>query len=406
MIKKSIDGVGIPLDIGATVKCRWRDGQMYPIRVIERRAGPGGKEAQEEYEYYVHYEQFNRRLDTWVTIADMDLSTAEQDEDGKKKRKAEHEHDEEHAEFDPNALREHEEVTKVRNILKVELGRHEMDTWYFSPFPPEYTTCKKLFFCEFTLNFFKRKEQLQRHLRKTEMYHPPGDEIYRSESRGKTAAFFEIDGKKEKIFCQNLCYLAKLFLDHKTLYFDVEPFLFYVLTELDPETNRHVAVGYFSKEKASLEEYNLACILTLPPYQRRGYGSLLISMSYELSRREGKVGTPERPLSDLGLVSYRSYWCRVVLKELRRHKASLSLKDLSAATGFREADVASALTSLNLLKYWKGQHIVSATPKIVEDHLKSFGGANALFAVNPEWVRWEPPAAANPPANRKGGGDR
>ena len=62
MIKKSIDGVGIPLDIGATVKCRWRDGQMYPIRVIERRAGPGGKEAQEEYEYYVHYEQFNHRI--------------------------------------------------------------------------------------------------------------------------------------------------------------------------------------------------------------------------------------------------------------------------------------------------------------------------------------------------------
>ena len=66
--------------------------------------------------------------------------------------------------------------------------------------------------CEFTLNFFKRKEQLQRHLRKNEMYHPPGDEIYRNESRGKTTAFFEIDGKKEKMFCQNLCYLAKLFL--------------------------------------------------------------------------------------------------------------------------------------------------------------------------------------------------
>jgi histone acetyltransferase MYST1 len=118
------------------------------------------------------------------------------------------------------------------------------------------------------------------------------------------------------------------------------------------------------------------------------------------------VGTPERPLSDLGLVSYRSYWCRVVLAELRRHKASLSLKDLSSATGFREADVASALTSLNLLKYWKGQHIVSATPKIVDDHLRSFGGPDALFAVNPEWVRWEPPAAAPAPANRKGGGDR
>ena len=38
------------------------------------------------------------------------------------------------------------------------------------------------------------------------------------------------------MYCQNLCLLAKLFLDHKTLYFDVEPFLFYVLTERDPET--------------------------------------------------------------------------------------------------------------------------------------------------------------------------
>ena len=285
--------------------------------------------------------------------------------------------------------------------------------------PPPHVECDKLFVCERCLKYVRKRSTLARHEAKCEARHPPGKMIYEHKRSRRTEAgpgsrelvgadlaFWEIDGAKMKVYCQNLCLLAKLFLDHKTLYFDVEPFLFYVLTERDPETDTHVAVGYFSKEKASLEEYNLACILTLPPYQRRGYGSLLISMSYELSRREGKVGTPERPLSDLGLVSYRSYWCRVVLAELRRHKASLSLKDLSAATGFREADVASALTSLNLLKYWKGQHIVSATPKIVDDHLRSFGGPEALFAVNPEWVRWEPPAAAPAPANRKGGGDR
>lgn len=37
----------------------------------------------------------------------------------------------------------------------------------------------------------------------------------------------------EQIYCQNLCLLAKLFLDHKTLYYDVEPFLFYVLTGIE-----------------------------------------------------------------------------------------------------------------------------------------------------------------------------
>lgn len=47
------------------------------------------------------------------------------------------------------------------------------------------------------------------------------------------------------MYCQNLCLLAKLFLDHKTLYFDVEPFLFYVLCEVD-KVGAHL-VGYFSK---------------------------------------------------------------------------------------------------------------------------------------------------------------
>lgn len=35
----------------------------------------------------------------------------------------------------------------------------------------------------------------------------------------------------------------------------------------------------FVQEKESTEDYNVACILTLPPYQRRGYGKLLIEFS-------------------------------------------------------------------------------------------------------------------------------
>lgn len=77
------------------------------------------------------------------------------------------------------------------------------------------------------------------------MRHPPGNEIYRDNS----ISFFEIDGRKNKVYAQNLCLLAKLFLDHKTLYYDTDPFLFYVMTEQD---NRgfHI-VGYFSKVRSN-----------------------------------------------------------------------------------------------------------------------------------------------------------
>ena len=33
------------------------------------------------------------------------------------------------------------------------------------------------------------------------------------------------------------------------------------------------------QEKVSYDDYNLACIVVLPPYQKKGYGMLLIEFS-------------------------------------------------------------------------------------------------------------------------------
>ncbi|MEW5308481.1 MAG: hypothetical protein WDW38_000438 [Sanguina aurantia] len=387
-----IDGVQLPLEVGMKAKCKWRDGLYRLARVVDRREGQESRDPS-KWKYYVHYYGFNRRLDEWVSLEQLDLNTVEVEPaveigpDGKplKKRKPtaeEHDSDSEHAEFDAQELRVHEENTKVKNIETIELGRHCMDTWYYSPFPPEYNYCKKLYFCEFSLHFFMRRSQMLRHLAKCRIKNPPGDEIYRNGN----VCMFEVDGKKEKHYCQNLAYLAKLFLDHKTLYYDVDLFLFYILCEID-ERGAHI-VGYFSKEKASDDGYNLACILTLPAYQRKGYGKFLISMSYELSKLEQKVGTPERPLSDLGKVSYEGYWTRALLLLLKDSDGTVSIRDLSTMTAIKVDDILGTLNRLQLIQYQKGQHVICAAPKLVDKHLKAAGSAGLV--VDPNRIIWTP----------------
>ncbi|XP_055114224.1 histone acetyltransferase KAT5 isoform X4 [Symphalangus syndactylus] len=244
-------------------------------------------------------------------------------------------------------------VTRMKNIECIELGRHRLKPWYFSPYPQELTTLPVLYLCEFCLKYGRSLKCLQRHLTKCDLRHPPGNEIYRK----GTISFFEIDGRKNKSYSQNLCLLAKCFLDHKTLYYDTDPFLFYVMTEYDCK-GFHI-VGYFSKEKESTEDYNVACILTLPPYQRRGYGKLLIEFSYELSKVEGKTGTPEKPLSDLGLLSYRSYWSQTILEILMGLKSEsgerpqITINEISEITSIKKEDVISTLQYLNLINYYK-----------------------------------------------------
>lgn len=241
------------------------------------------------------------------------------------------------------------------------------------------------------MKYSKSKAVLDRHQEKCTWRHPPGTEIYRRDD----ISVFEVDGNVNKLYCQNLCLLAKLFLDHKTLYYDVEPFLFYVMTRNDRK-GCHL-VGYFSKEKHCAQKYNVSCIMTMPQYQRQGFGRFLIDFSYLLSREEGQPGTPEKPLSDLGRVSYHAYWKSVVLEYLYKNRGNpIIIQDIANQTGLYVPDIALAFQLLHFVRCvkrdgdFKYQILFQINwDKVDEHHEKMIRQKNRIY-IDPECLRWTP----------------
>lgn len=273
-------------------------------------------------------------------------------------------------------------------IEYIEFGQHQIDIWYAAPYPEEYSRNKALFICEFCLKYMESDIVAWRHKSKCPWKHPPGDEIYRYGN----IMVYEVDGRKNPLYCQNLCLLAKLFLGSKTLYYDVEPFLFYVMTEHD-EYGCHF-VGYFSKEKRPSSLNNVSCILVLPIHQRKGYGHLLIDFSYLLTRVEKKTGSPEKPLSDMGLVSYRNYWRLVLCYYLRDFKPGdriPSIKEISDDMGLTPDDVISALDALGAMV--RDPSTGTYAMKLKTDYYREVirhHEAKGYATLNPKGLVWTP----------------
>ncbi|KAH3681568.1 hypothetical protein WICPIJ_007442 [Wickerhamomyces pijperi] len=285
-----------------------------------------------------------------------------------------------------------DEYNHESNLKYIQIRNYRIETWYTAPFPEQFNSVPILYICENCLEYMDSKRVLKGHQAKCRVRAPPGLEIYREGLN----SIFEVDGLRNSSYCRNLCLIAKLFLNSKTLFYDVDPFMFYVLTEYDPAKQKHHFVGYFSKEKVNNNNYNVSCILTLPIYQRKGYGNLLIDFSYLLSQREYKSGTPEKPLSDLGAVSYRNYW-KVKMAYLLRRLAttkqpkSITTIQLCKLTGMIENDVIVGLEQCQALlrDFTNGQYLIFYNRPVIEVIIMKWESKN-YTTLNPKSLFWKP----------------
>ena len=60
--------------------------------------------------------------------------------------------------------RSHDDVvTRMKNVKMIQLGKHLIQPWYFSPYPEELTKVPIVYLCEFCLKFTKSLHCLKRH---------------------------------------------------------------------------------------------------------------------------------------------------------------------------------------------------------------------------------------------------
>ncbi|KAL4879672.1 histone acetyltransferase [Aspergillus karnatakaensis] len=291
----------------------------------------------------------------------------------------------------------------TRNLQHVVLGNLRFQTWYQSIYPEDLVSkdTDTLYVCRWC---FRYSCDITTHTKHTNLCPhrtlPSGRKVY--DHAGYSV--WEVDGANHKLFGQNLSLFAKLFLDHKSVFFDVVSFLYYILVFTDPnKTNgdeTYHILGFFSKEKLSWDANNLACILVFPPYQHKQLGKLLMGVSYKLSgweRDSSLIGGPERPLSEMGRRSYERFWEERLARYLVLHASNA---DTNTAAGPGQADDIKPTSGKGRKKHTHElitvQEIGLATGMLTEDVITALRGLGALEPATPSKTRKGTQAEGDP----------
>ncbi|KAL4942265.1 hypothetical protein BDV06DRAFT_192636 [Aspergillus oleicola] len=279
----------------------------------------------------------------------------------------------------------------TRNVQHVVLGNLRFQTWYQSIYPEELVSkdTDTLYVCRWCFRYACDIDTHERHASLCpHRPNPLGTKVY---DHGGYSVW-EVDGAENKLFGQNLSLFAKLFLDHKSVFFDVASFLYYILVftdENDADGSYHI-LGFFSKEKLSWDANNLACILVFPPYQHKQLGKLLMGVSYKISgweRDSSLIGGPEKPLSDMGGRSYSRFWEERIARHLILHGSSANSNSTTENKTQSQKPAPARGRKKHPHDFMTVQEIGLSTGMLTEDVITALRGLGAIEPPSPSKTR-------------------
>ena len=280
---------------------------------------------------YVRFENHDKRFDEWIPTSSLAMiQNKPQKKQPTNKIKA-------------NAKSANE--SNIRNIDTIRIGKYDIDCWYYSPYSPSYTKARHLYICEFCLMYYTSPEMYSIHHHNIETSRPCGYEIYRKNA----LSIFEIESNADRLYCQSLFLLSKLFIEESSLSYNVDNVTFYVLCNCDNEGAHFV--GCFCRPTNWMGNIIVSEIFVLPPYQRQGYSQILLSCAYEIAHRSNVIGGPRKPLTSLGRLAFEKFFRNTIIQLfLLLKKGIYTIHEISMQTSISKNDIISTLENIKILE--------------------------------------------------------
>lgn len=117
----------------------------------------------------------------------------------------------------------------------------------------------------------------------------------------------------------------------------------------------------------------------------------MIEFSYLLSKQETVNGSPEKPLSDLGLLSYRKFWKYNIAKEILKFNGKLSISKISNITRMTADDTVFTLEALGVLyRSSKNKEYLLVVDKMKLQNLVRFYRRKGSIFATERHLKWTP----------------